>query len=229
MNKLVYIYYLPRISYSLKTVLFPLWDPPTISDGTGFTPTLVPTWERGRREIDSPSLSRFSLNRRTACLKREWRLGRLNTPPFEGELSAVRRLHLLLLQVEHTRQRRRFPSIRSKKIAPVADFHRLTNDTCLTLSPPLVFVPSIRRRASTSSINNRNGWWAAKTRGPIHPNVNIGQTTSSWRGWPVASRSGTRSSSPAFSRFLPFPPIFIPLVFITRLLEVSIFKGSFSQ
>lgn len=109
------------------------------------------------------------------------------------------------------------------------DFHRLTNDVCLTLSPPLVFVPSIRRRASTSSINNRNGRWAAKTRGPIHPNVNIGQTTSSCRGWPVASRSGTRSSSPAFSRFLPFPPIFIPLVFITRLLEVSIFKGSFSQ
>lgn len=29
MNKLVYIYYLPRISYSLKTALFrfPLWDP----------------------------------------------------------------------------------------------------------------------------------------------------------------------------------------------------------
>lgn len=45
MNKLVYIYYLPRISYSLKTALFrfPLWDLPTISDGTGFTPTLVPT------------------------------------------------------------------------------------------------------------------------------------------------------------------------------------------
>lgn len=116
MNKLVYILFATNILFfkNRATALFPLWDPPTISDGTGFTPTLVPTWERGRREIDSPSLSRFSLNRRTACLKREWRLGRLNTPPFEGELSAVRRLHLLLLQVEHTRQRRRFPSIRRR-------------------------------------------------------------------------------------------------------------------
>lgn len=120
----------------------------------------------------SPSLSRFSLNRPTASLKK-------GSSPFRGEnfrcYSTCFSSNLELDKGETC-----IPSQgRSKMIAPVVDF--------LGSLPPLIYTHlfSLRFRWTTSSVNNRYGrcrrnWKIhvrADTDRPIHPNVNIGQTT----------------------------------------------------